>query len=85
MNCPICGAAMELGGVKALNIGGLISARTTLTWYPQAELEKSGFRGLLRAGGKRLVTVDGMESSTVAQGWHCAHCGQVLALFPTED
>ncbi len=52
MNCPICGAAMEPGGVKALNIGGLMSARTTLTWYPQAKLEKSGFRGLLCAGGQ---------------------------------
>jgi len=47
MECPICHRTMEPGSVKLRTLGGFMSSRTTLTWYPRKASEKRGLGAIL--------------------------------------
>ncbi|MBC5729505.1 PF20097 family protein [Pseudoflavonifractor hominis] len=84
MDCPICHRAMEPGSVKLRTLGGFMSSRTTLTWYPRKASEKRGLDAILPAVGKQLSVISGMQSETCPDAWYCPACGHVMALFSAD-
>lgn len=74
MNCPICGAPMEEGG---LIINGVASG-----WVPMDEFKKKGVARLLYTGFHTIGKTNILLGQTRVPGaFFCKSCNKIVGIF----
>ena len=74
MNCPICGAHMEEGG---LIIDGVAPG-----WVPMEQLRKKGAKRLLYTGLRTIGKTNILLGQTRVPGaFFCKNCNKIVGIF----
>lgn len=78
MKCPICG--------KALEQGGIVTSGVTAMWHSLSEFNKKKWQRVVYTDGKPIGKSSILLSQTrIPNAWYCNSCNIVTGIFPVEE
>lgn len=77
MQCPLCGGAMEQGGI--------ITGGVTAMWHPIKEFEKKNWKRVVYVDGKPIGKSSILLNQTrISNAWFCPACNKIIGIFDIE-
>lgn len=78
MNCPICNAEMEQGGI--------VTGGVTAMWHPLREFEKKKWSRVVYVDGRPIGKSSILLNQTrIPNAWFCRNCNKIVGIFDIED